>query len=207
VKVTDAKLMFERINLGPYSLDVGTGEKIVIVGPNGGGKSSFIKLIAGEYKPSSGSIEVSTGINIGYIDQDFSFMFQDKTVLENIKPESEINTSEYYNLLAKFGVKKGKADSLPAELSPGQRARALLAELVAKGTNLILMDEPTNHLDISASDELQNALKDFNGTLIVVTHDRELINSLEDKKIIVIDKGQILAGQEESNYLKQSNII
>jgi len=199
--------MFEKTKLGPYNLSVSTGEKIVIVGPNGGGKSSFVKLIAGEYKLSSGSVEVSKEINIGYINQDFSFKFPDKTILENIKPDSEIDSSGYYNLLAKFGIKKDKADSLPVELSPGQRARALLAELVAKGTNLILMDEPTNHLDISASDELQNALVDFDGTLIVVTHDRELIDSLEFKKIIVIDEGQILTGKKESDYLKQANII
>ena len=207
VRVASAELTFERIKLGPYSLNVNTGEKIIVVGPNGGGKSSFLKLIAGKNTPSSGNVVVANGINIGYIYQDFSFRFPDKTVLENIKPESEINASEYYNLLAKFGIVKDKADLLPSKLSPGQRAKALLAELVAKGTNLILMDEPTNHLDISTSDELQNALKDFGGTLVVVTHDRELINALETKKIIVIDNGTILVGEEESNYLNKSNIV
>lgn len=206
VRVHDAEIVFGNLKLGPYNLDVESGQKVVIIGPNGGGKSSFIKLVAGEINPASGHIEVPNGINLSYLDQDFSFRHENKTVLENICGDNIISTSEYYSLLARFGIKKEKADSLPSELSPGQRARALLAGVVATDTNLLLMDEPTNHLDIAASDELQNALNAYNGTLIVVTHDRELIDALDHKKIIVISDGKIISGEEASKYMKEVKI-
>ena len=81
-----------------------------------------------------------------------------------------------------------------------------MAGVVAQGANLLILDEPTNHLDIPASNELQSALKEYDGTIVVVTHDRELIEALGDKKIVVIDKGKILTGNEEKEYINQSNI-
>lgn len=192
VDVKDAELTFGNIVLGTYSLRVDTGQKIVIIGPNGGGKSSLMRLMAGEVRPSSGTVNVHSGIIIDYINQDFSFGDDTRSVIDNILEDSSADKSRNYSLLASFGIDKVKADSLPSQLSPGQRARALLAGAVAKGANLLLMDEPTNHLDIPASIELQNALNDFNGTLIVITHDRELIEGLDNKKIITIENGKIL---------------
>ena len=204
--VNGAVVEFGSVVLGPYSLVINTGQKIVIIGPNAGGKSSFIKLLAGVVKPTGGSINISNGMTIGYIDQDFSFREPNKSVLDNIIRDTGSTNSEIYNLLARFNIKKEKADSLPHALSPGQRVRALLAGVVAQGANLLILDEPTNHLDIPASNELQSALKQYDGTIVVVTHDRELIEALGDKKIVVIDKGKILTGNEEKEYINQSNI-
>ena len=204
--VNGAVVEFGSVVLGPYSLVINTGQKIVIIGPNAGGKSSFIKLLAGVVKPTGGSINISNGMTIGYIDQDFSFREPNKSVLDNIIRDTGSTNSEIYNLLARFNIKKEKADSLPHALSPGQRVRALLAGVVAQGANLLILDEPTNHLDIPASNELQSALKEYDGTIVVVTHDRELIEALGDKKIVVIDKGKILTGNEEKEYINQSNI-
>jgi ATPase subunit of ABC transporter with duplicated ATPase domains len=205
-KLTGAVVDFSPIKMGPYDLTVNTGDKIVIIGPNGGGKSTLMRLIAAKLVPSEGSIEVTDAIKIGYLDQNFTFPFLDRSVLQNIKPSSASETSELYNLLAKFGIKKDKADSLPSELSPGQRARALLASLVAKGTNLILLDEPTNHLDIPASEELQQALADYHGTLLVISHDRELINALNPKRIVVVDKGSVLDEKHAQEYINLSQL-
>ena len=205
-KLTGAVVDFSSIKMGPYDLTVNTGDKIVIIGPNGGGKSTLMRLIAAKLVPSEGSIEVPDAIKIGYLDQNFTFPFLDRSVLENIKPSSASETSELYNLLAKFGIKKDKADSLPSELSPGQRARALLASLVANGTNLILLDEPTNHLDIPASEELQQALADYRGTLVVISHDRELISALNHKRIVVVDKGSVLGEKQAQEYINLSQL-
>lgn len=204
--VNDAVVEFDTVKLGPYSLVINTGQKIVIIGPNAGGKSSFIKLLAGVVWPTGGSINISGSMTIGYIDQDFSFSEPDKSVLDNIIRDTDSTISEIYNLLARFNIKKEKADSLPNALSPGQRVRALLAGVVARGANFLILDEPTNHLDIPASNELQSALKEYDGTIVVVTHDRELIEALGNKRIVVIDKGKILTGNEEKDYINQSNI-
>ena len=189
--------------LGPYTIKLSTGDKVVIIGPNGGGKTTFLKIIAKLIPIKSGSLNIGNGITIGYIDQEYTFPNPRVTVESNLRKMTGLNTPELYNILARFNVKKEKALALPGKLSPGERSRALLAGMVARGANMLLLDEPTNHLDISASDELQSALKHYKGTLVVVTHDRELIESLKDKKITVIEDGQILTELRADEYIKK----
>jgi len=199
----DATIYYENLLMGPYCFQVGSGDKVVIIGPNGGGKSTLLKMIAGAVTCSSGFVAVGQGYKIGYIDQEYSFPNPKKSVVENLVRLTELTKPEAYNILARFNIKKESADMIPVELSPGQRSRALLAGVVAGGANLLLLDEPTNHLDIPASDELQAALAEYKGTLIVVTHDRELIDSLKEKRVIVVADGHVLSNSESIAYLQQ----
>jgi len=204
VTLIGAGIEFANTKLGPYDLQVNTGDKVVIVGPNGGGKSTLIRLIAGEIKPTSGTLSLTRGIKVGYINQGYSFKDNTKSVIANIQSDCNVDISELYNTLARFNIKKDKADSLPGELSPGQRSRALLASMVAQGINLLILDEPTNHLDIPASDELTEALKDYQGTLIVVTHDRELLDAIEGKKLRAVIDGRVLSEAQSDRYIHKS---
>ncbi len=201
IEVTDVTVDLGTKQFGPYSLKVATRDKVVIIGPNGGGKTTLLKLIAGLLPAKSGTINIANGITLSYIDQDYSFPDPKRNIITNLRKMTGKQLPELYNILAKFNIKKEKAVSLPGQLSPGQRSRALLAGAVAKGANLLLLDEPTNHLDISASDELQAALKEFVGTLVLVTHDRELMDTIVDKKVIVVGDGHIMPETDAQQYI------
>ncbi len=201
-----AVVSFGGITIGPYDFVINSKDKIAIVGPNGGGKSTLIKLLAGVLMPSSGTVSLASGVKVGYINQDYSFADDTKSVINNLLEATNADISELYNLLANFNVRRDKAEALPTKLSPGQRSRALLACMVASGANLLLLDEPTNHLDINASDELQNALSNYTGTLVVVTHDRELLDALANKKLIVVEDGKISSNDAGAKYLARTSL-
>lgn len=201
IKLVDATVTYDSIVLGPYTLNVQNGQKIIVIGPNGGGKSTLLKLMAGEIKPHTGKVEKGSGVTIGHVDQDYRFPDQDSSIIANVQKMTGEDIPTLYNLLARFNIKKLIADSLPGTVSPGQRSRALLACLVAKGTNVLLLDEPTNHLDIVASDELQDAINEYEGAVVIITHDRELIDTLEPKVILVVSDGRILSDKDAEPYI------
>ncbi|MCX5774089.1 MAG: ATP-binding cassette domain-containing protein [Fusobacteria bacterium] len=179
-------VQYEDRELGPYNFELESQERVIITGENGSGKSTLLKLLTKEIMPYMGSIKVAPYAKIGYINQEYKFKFEEKSVIENITIECQISVAEGYNLLARFNIKKDKADGLPHELTPGQRARALLASMAIKRVNVLILDEPTNHLDMMTSYELQKAIKSFQGALIVVTHDRDLIEAIENKRVFEI---------------------
>jgi ATPase subunit of ABC transporter with duplicated ATPase domains len=193
---------FGEHKLGPYNLSVNSGDKVIILGPNGSGKSVLLKAIAGILKLSTGSVSVGGGVQIGYVDQDYSFPSANEPIASQLRSMTGTDRSEVLRILARFGIPRDKANSRPSELSPGQRARVKLGSLVSQGANLLLLDEPTNHLDIPASDELQAALREFRGTLLVVTHDRELISNLPNCKLVVVKDGEIAPEKERIKYIK-----
>lgn len=203
VRLRGATISYDTKHLGPYNLEISRGEKLVLVGPNGTGKTTLLKLLSGQLALDAGTREVAPGVVVGYIGQDNQFDNADKSVVQNLAKTTGLPTGELYNVLARFGLKKVDVDSVPNKLSPGQRSRALLAGLVAVGTNLLLLDEPTNHLDITASDELQTALNNYQGVVVVVTHDRELIDALEHKTVLVIEDGSIADTHKTGQYINK----
>lgn len=201
VRLTKATVEFGSTRLGPFTLDIRRGEKVVVVGPNGSGKSTLLRLLGEQLEPTGGDRQVARGAKIGYVDQHYQFALPNSSVLQNLTQTTGLKPEELYNVLARFNLKKGQAESLPSELSPGQRARAVLAGLVASGTNVLLLDEPTNHLDVVASDELQRALSSYKGTIVLVSHDRELINGLNIKPVLVVD-GTIANLHDTQQYMQ-----
>ncbi|TFC16715.1 ABC-F family ATP-binding cassette domain-containing protein [Cryobacterium glucosi] len=162
--------------LGPVSLQVNAGERIGITGPNGAGKTTLLGALLGRSVPDSGTASVGASVRIGEIDQARSLLLGSRPLAEGFEElVPDLSTAEVRTLLAKFGLKVDHVTRPAGELSPGERTRAALALLQARGINLLVLDEPTNHLDLAAIEQLEQALESYEGTLLLVTHDRRML--------------------------------
>jgi ATPase subunit of ABC transporter with duplicated ATPase domains len=165
-----------RFRLGPVDLELRWRDRLALTGPNGAGKSTLLGLLAGELRPTAGSVRLGAGVVVGHLGQDREP--GPGTLLDALRDRTDLSVEQARSLLAKFDLGAEHAGRAEAELSPGERSRAGLAMLVARGTNLLLLDEPTNHLDLDAIEELEQALAGYDGTLVVVSHDRRLLQGL-----------------------------
>ncbi|WP_315913985.1 ABC-F family ATP-binding cassette domain-containing protein [Arthrobacter sp. lap29] len=178
--------------LGPVTAQVNAGERIGITGPNGAGKSTLLRLLLGRISPNDGVASLGANVAIGEIDQARS-QFPEQAPLgegfEALVPE--LNQGEVRTLLAKFGLKADQVTSPVGALSPGERTRASLALLQARGVNVLVLDEPTNHLDLPAIEQLEEALESYEGTLLLVTHDRRLLENVRLDSRWMVESGQL----------------
>ncbi len=180
------------------SLELHRGEKVFLLGPNGCGKTSLIKTLLGEYTARSGRIRYGVGVRTGYYDQIQRGMDSTKTVFDEIADHfPSMTNTEIRSTLARLLFKNDDVFKELSDLSGGERAKVLLTELMLSKANLLLLDEPTNHLDINSCEALQTALEEYEGTLLVVSHDRYLINSLADKILYLTPEG---VEEFEGNY-------
>ncbi|CAN1489842.1 Uup ATPase components of ABC transporters with duplicated ATPase domains [Mycobacteriaceae bacterium] len=178
--------------LGPVSLQVDAGERIGITGPNGAGKSTLLKLLLGRQQPDDGRASLGASVAIGEIDQaraDFSGPGRLVDRFEQWVPS--FSTADVRTLLAKFGLRADHVERAVDELSPGERTRAGLALLQARGTNVLVLDEPTNHLDLAAIEQLEHALESYDGALLLVTHDRRMLQNVRLDRSWVVDNGRV----------------
>ncbi|GAA5199282.1 ABC-F family ATP-binding cassette domain-containing protein [Microbacterium jejuense] len=178
--------------LGPVSLQVNAGERIGITGPNGAGKSTLLRALLGRQQPSAGSASVGANVEIGEIDQARSLLVGSQPLavaFGDLVPEME--SGEVRTLLAKFGLKADHVGRPVGELSPGERTRAALALLQARGVNVLVLDEPTNHLDLPAIEQLEQALESYRGTLLLVTHDRRMLDAVQLDRRWRVDAGGV----------------
>ncbi len=170
---------------GPVDLELRWRDRLALTGPNGAGKSTLLGLLTGELRPVSGTVRLGTGVVVGHLGQDRTP--GPGTLLDAVRARTELSVEQARSLLAKFDLGADHLARAEAALSPGERSRAGLAILVAQGTNLLLLDEPTNHLDLDAIEELEGALGGYDGTLIVVSHDRRLLAGLRlDRRLEVV---------------------
>ena len=166
--------------LGPVDLQVDVGDRIGVTGPNGGGKSTLLAVLLGRLELAAGASSLGSGVQVGEVDQARGLLLGPDTLLRTFGdlvpqwPESEVRT-----LLAKFGLKAEHVLRSAISLSPGERTRAALALLQARGVNLLVLDEPTNHLDLPAIEQLEEALESYTGTLLLVTHDRRMLEAVQ----------------------------
>lgn len=175
--------LFENVNM-----DIRRGEKIFLVGPNGCGKTSLLKILLNQYQPDSGFVKFGVDVDLGYYQQSQSGLHDEKTVIDEVWDMYPTMTqTEIRSALAIFLFQGEDVFKSVGALSGGERARILLLKLMLSKTNFLLLDEPTNHLDIGSCEALENTLTDYDGTLLVVSHDRYLINKLADK-IYYLDK-------------------
>lgn len=186
------------------SMQVHRGERIFILGANGCGKTSLLKTILGKYTANSGKIRFGEGVKTGYYDQIQTGMDSPKTVFDEISDRFPAMTNtEIRSTLARFLFKNDDVFKPLSSLSGGERARVLLTELMLDRSNFLLLDEPTNHLDINSCEALQEALREYEGTLLIVSHDRYLINALADKIFHLTPRGiEVFDGSYE-NFVKQ----
>jgi ATPase subunit of ABC transporter with duplicated ATPase domains len=182
----------DRFTLGPVDLELHWQDRLALTGPNGSGKSTLLGLVTGELAATSGSARRGAGVVVGHLAQDRSPVGAgDRTLLEAVRDQTGLPAAEARSLLAKFDLTAEHAGRAGQRLSPGERSRAGLAVLMARGTNLLVLDEPTNHLDLDAIEELERALADYDGTLVVVTHDRRFLDGLRVTRRLEVDAGRV----------------
>ena len=161
--------------LGPLDLDVGWGERIAIVGRNGAGKTTLLRALIGDIPLAGGTRTLGPSAVLGELDQQRALFAGDEPLLARFRTESGLAQEGARTLLAKFGIAGEDALRPAKSLSPGERSRAVLALLQARGVNCLVLDEPTNHLDLEAIEQLELALEGYAGTVLLVTHDRRLL--------------------------------
>ena len=166
------------------------GEKVFLLGPNGCGKTTLLKILIGEYDMTEGSCKIGANIHTGYYDQAQESLHMDKTVMDEVWDEyPNLTQTEIRNALAVFLFRGEDVFKEIQSLSGGERARVELVKLMLKSVNLLIMDEPTNHLDINSREALENALADYDGTMLMVSHDRYFINKLADRVLYLTPNG------------------
>jgi ATPase subunit of ABC transporter with duplicated ATPase domains len=178
--------------LGPVSLQVNGGERIGITGPNGAGKSTLLRLLLGHEQPDTGTAALGASVAVGEVDQARGQLAEDTALgeaFELLVPQ--LTQAEVRTLLAKFGLKADQTGARVGSLSPGERTRAGLALLQARGVNLLVLDEPTNHLDLPAIEQLEQALEGYTGALLLVSHDRRLLQNVRLDTRWEVEDGQV----------------
>ena len=193
VRLTDAIATNGDFGLGPINLTIGAGERVAIVGHNGSGKSTLLDVMLGRRPLDSGERWFGPGVIVGELEQRRLQLADQATVLAAFVDATSLTAPEARTLLAKFGLGAGEVNRETASLSPGERTRAVLAALMANGTNCLVLDEPTNHLDLAAIEQLEVALDAFSGTVLVITHDRALLESIRLTRSIRLESGRVVS--------------
>ena len=179
--------------LGPVDLQLDRGDRVAVTGPNGGGKSTLLRALLGSVPLASGERSLGSGIVVGEIDQARGLFLGDVTLgraFEDEMPDWPV--ADVRTLLAKFGLGADQVVRPASSLSPGERTRAALALLQARGVNLLVLDEPTNHLDLPAIEQLEQALDAFGGTFLLVTHDRRMLD-----EVLLTRRWEVADGQRD----------
>jgi ATPase subunit of ABC transporter with duplicated ATPase domains len=184
--------MRDGFRLGPIDVQLGLRDRVAITGANGSGKSTLLALLLGRIAPTSGSVALGAGVVVGEVDQArAAFVAEAPTgdLFARCVPEWTI--ADVRTLLAKFGIGAALVARPAAALSPGERTRVALALLQARGVNLLVLDEPTNHLDLEAIEQLEQALESFDGTVLLVTHDRRMLDTVRLTRRWHLERGEL----------------
>jgi ATP-binding cassette, subfamily F, member 3 len=166
------------------NLEVEREEHVVLVGPNGAGKTTLIETLAGQREPAAGSVRTGHNVKIGYLSQHAETAAGGGTVLDAAKRETGLTENQARALLGGFLFSGGDVDKQLSDISGGEQRRLSLAILVASGANVLILDEPTNHLDIESREALEDALVEFEGTVLLVSHDRALLEAVGGRTLV-----------------------
>ena len=178
--------------LGPVSLQIGWADRVAITGMNGSGKTTLLGALLGRIPLDEGHASLGASVVVGEVDQARGLFLGDEALIEAFGAAvPEMMTAEVRTLLAKFGLRAAHVMRPAATLSPGERTRAALALLQARGVNLLVLDEPTNHLDLPAIEQMESALESYPGTLLLVTHDRRMLEAVTTNRRINVADGQV----------------
>ncbi|GGU42835.1 ABC-F family ATP-binding cassette domain-containing protein [Lentzea flava] len=178
--------------LGPVDLQIDWADRVAITGANGAGKSTLLAALLGRVELASGYATLGSGVVVGEVDQARGLFLGDLPLVDAFQEAvPEMTPADVRTLLAKFGLKAAHVLRPAASLSPGERTRAALALLQGRGVNLLVLDEPTNHLDLAAIEQLESALENYPGTLLLVTHDRRMLEAVRVNRHLTVADGQV----------------
>ncbi len=181
----------ERRLFAPFSAEVGRDERVAVVGANGSGKSTLMRALAGETRPTGGSVLPGAGVRAAYYRQDFTHLRAERRVWEEVLEASpSLPMGELRDHLARFLFRKDEIEARVGDLSGGEQARVALARITLQRVNLLLLDEPTNHLDIESREVLEDALESFEGTVVLISHDRALLSNVATR-VWNVENGRI----------------
>ncbi|WP_432253602.1 ABC-F family ATP-binding cassette domain-containing protein [Streptomyces sp. HNM1019] len=177
---------------GPVDLQIDWADRVAVTGANGSGKSTLLAALLGRLPLDAGAAALGPGVVVGEVDQARALFFGRESLLEAFGAAvPELAPADVRTLLAKFGLKSDHVLRSAATLSPGERTRSALALLQARGVNLLVLDEPTNHLDLVAIEQLESALASYTGTLLLVTHDRRMLDAVHTTRRLAVSEGRV----------------
>ena len=189
LNVENVTKSFDEVLFENISFEIKKGERVAIIGGNGTGKTTLLKIINGLLLPDSGKIKLGTNVEIGYYDQEHQVLNADKNLFDEISDDYPyLNNTEIRNVLASFLFTKDDVFKLVGSLSGGEKGRLSLAKLMLSEANFLLLDEPTNHLDITSKEILEDALNNYEGTVLYVSHDRYFINKTATRILDLTNK-------------------
>src|SRR3954453_7356922 len=187
--------------LGPVTMEIGYGERVVIIGRNGSGKTTLLSALLGDVELTSGTQRIGPSVRLGRMEQARTQLAAastgQPTTLGAFQAASAMTTSDARTLLAKFGIGAEHVHRHIDSLSPGERTRLVLALFTAVGSNCLVLDEPTNHLDLPAIEQIEQAVDTFPGTVLLVSHDRVLLERIRRTRTIELRDGQVVADRTE----------
>jgi len=174
--------------LGPVDLEIRWAERIAVTGPNGSGKTTLLRAILGQIPLAAGERHLGPGVVVGELDQGRRRFLGDEPLVTTFAAASGLLVQPTRSLLAKFGLTGAHVERPGSSLSPGERTRAALALMMARGANCLVLDEPTNHLDLPAIEQLEQALDGYDGTLLLVSHDRRLLEAVRTTRTLDVEQ-------------------
>ncbi|KQV21738.1 MULTISPECIES: ABC-F family ATP-binding cassette domain-containing protein [unclassified Kitasatospora] len=187
-----AKAERGEFSFGPVDLQIDWADRVAITGANGAGKSTLLAALLGRLELTDGSATLGSGVLVGEVDQARGLFFGEEPLLDAFQAAvPDLSPEEGRTLLAKFGLKAAHVLRPAHTLSPGERTRAALALLQGRGVNLLVLDEPTNHLDLPAIEQLEAALSSYTGTLLLVTHDRRMLEAVTVNRRLEVSGGRV----------------
>ncbi|MFF7553207.1 ABC-F family ATP-binding cassette domain-containing protein [Streptomyces olivaceus] len=188
----DAEVRFGDFTLGPVSLQIDWADRVAVTGANGAGKSTLLGALLGRVPLDAGHAALGSGVLLGEVDQARKLFHGPEALLDAFRAAvPDTDPADVRTLLAKFALKADHVMRPASTLSPGERTRAALALLQGSGVNLLVLDEPTNHLDLPAIEQLESALDAYEGTLLLVTHDRRMLDAVDVTRRLEVTDGKV----------------
>ncbi len=208
LKIENLSKAFDRLLFRNASMEVSRGEKVALLGPNGIGKTTLLKMVTGAENPDTGSIRLGTNVFVGYYEQEQQHLNPDKTVIDEIWDDYPfLNQTELRNKLAAFLFQGEDVFKEVYKLSGGEKSRISLLKLMLSKSNFLLMDEPTNHLDILSKEVLEDALVNYDGTVLLVSHDRYFLNKVATKIIDLAQDGCTMYPGNYTYYINKKSTL
>jgi len=208
LRVDDLSLGYgDRTVVKDASFEIFRGDKVGLIGRNGSGKSTLLRALIGELEPSRGSINLGNNVEVAYFDQELADLNLELSVLDNfweVDPSAEVGPMRSY--LGRFGFTGEDAHKMVLTLSGGEKTKLSLAKLLYKPANFVILDEPTNHLDIFAREALEDALREYDGSCLIVSHDRYFLNRVTDK-IVYVNEGRVKVFNGNYEYFKEKTAL